>query len=379
MACTALTALPAWSEAPSQPNLGRTVVAATQPPAELGEKWDAENEAQTDEVRSTVTQMLADRTQGESFMRRDAHPKHHGCVKAFFRIESSGLPPELQVGAFSPDSQTEYPAWIRFSNGNPDATKPDIDKDVRGMAVKLMNVEGTTSGSQDFVLLTSKEFFARDGEDYLELHRALSGSPLSLAWHFATHAQDLKVLLRGRIRAGNPLQVEYFSAVPYKLGPRSMKFKARPCAPNPSVDEIPKDPPANYLGERLVETLKVRDACYEFLVQPNMVPAANAVEAANLAWDERKSPYIKVATITIPRQGEIDSTGRMNACENLSFDPWRGRPETRPLGQINRMRLALYPAVARLRHDFNHVPAVEPRSHDICGEETAALCRDPKH
>ena len=380
MACTALVLLPACSEAASKPNLSRAVVATPQPPAELGEKWDAENEAQTDEIRSTVTQMLAGRTQGDSFMRRDAHPKHHGCVTAFVRIDSNSLPRELQVGVFSPDLRTEYPAWIRFSNGNPDgATTPDIDKDIRGMAVKLMNVEGTTSGSQDFVMLTSKEFFARDAEDYLGLHRALNGSRLSLAWHFAMHVQDLEVLLRGRIRAGNPLQLEYFSSVPYKLGPRSMKFKARPCASNPIVDEIPADPPANYLGERLVDTLKVGDACYEFLVQPNMDPAANAVEDANLAWDEGKSPYIKVATISIPQQAEIDSTGQMNACENLSFDPWHARPETRPLGQINRMRLAIYPAIASLRHDFNHIPAVEPRSHDICGDETASLCRAPKH
>lgn len=63
-------------------------------------------------------------------------------------------------------------------------------------------------------------------------------------------------------------------------------------------------------------------------VQPNMDPAANSVEVANRAWDEGKSPYIKVATITIPRQGDIDSAGQMNACENLSFDPWRDRPET---------------------------------------------------
>ena len=379
MACAALVLVPACSTALPKPNLSQAVVATAQPPAELGEKWGAENEAQTNEITSTVMRMLADRTQGDSFMRRDAHPKHHGCVTAFVRIDSSSLPRALQVGVFAPDSQAEYPAWIRFSNGNPDATKPDIDKDIRGMAVKLMNVEGTTSGSQDFVMLTSKEFFARDADDYLDLHRALSGSGLLLAWHFATHVQDLQVLLRGRVRAGNPLQLEYFSSVPYKLGPRSMKFKARPCLADPIVDEIPADPPANYLAQRLVDTLKARDACYELLVQPNMDPAVNAVEDASRAWDEGKSPYVKVATITIPRQGNIDSPGQTNACENLSFDPWRGRPETRPLGQINRMRLAIYPAVARLRHDYNHVPAVEPRSHDICGVETASLCRAPKH
>src|SRR5664279_477175 len=375
LACSALVLLSACSEPAPKPNLGRSVAAIAQPPIDLGEKWDANNEAQTVEILSTVTQMLSDRPQGDSFMRRDAHPKHHGCVKAFVKIDSSLLPPELRVGVFSPVSRAEYAAWIRFSNGNPDgAKKPDIDKDIRGMAVKLMNVEGTSSGSQDFIMLTSKEFIARDAEDYLGLHRAMNGSKAMLAWHFITHVQDLGAVLRGQIRAGNPLQLEYFSSVPYKLGPRSMKFKARSCALNPIVDDIPSDPAPNYLRERLVDTLKARDACYEFLVQPNMDPVANDVEIANRAWDESQSPYIKVATINIPQQGEIDSSTQLNACENLSFDPWHARPETRPLGQINRMRLAIYPAISSFRHGYNHVPIVEPKSHDICNGETGALC-----
>ena len=41
---------------------------------------------------AVVTRMLADDTQGDSSMRRDAHPKHRGCVAAFVRIDSSSLP-----------------------------------------------------------------------------------------------------------------------------------------------------------------------------------------------------------------------------------------------------------------------------------------------
>ena len=380
LACSMIVPLSACSQPAPKRDLDRPAAAITQPPAELGEIWSAENKAQADEIRSTITQMLSDRTEGDSFMRRDAHPKHHGCVKAFVDIDSSALPRELQVGVLSPDARARNPAWIRFSNGNPDgASKPDIDKDVRGMAVKLMNVEGATAGSQDFLMLTSKEFIARDADDYLGLHRALSGSKLSLVWHFITHMQDLGILLRARVRTGNPLQLEYFSSVPYKLGPRSMKFKARPCASSPIADDIPDNPSPNYLRERLVDTLEVRAACYELLVQPNMDPETNSVENATRAWDESRSPYIKVATISIPQQGEIDSAEQLNACENLTFDPWHTRPETRPLGQINRMRLEIYPSIASLRHDFNHVPVVEPRSHEICSGESAALCRAPVH
>jgi catalase len=63
-------------------------------------------------------------------MRRDAHPKMHGVVKAEFIVEAH-LPEELRVGLFSRPGT--YQAWIRFSNQN-DPVKPDIKPDIRGMA-----------------------------------------------------------------------------------------------------------------------------------------------------------------------------------------------------------------------------------------------------
>ena len=69
---------------------------------------------------------------------RQIHPKINGCVKAEFIIERN-LPQELKVGLFK--EERSFPAWIRFSNGN---TKPlpDYKKDIRGFAIKIMNVPG---------------------------------------------------------------------------------------------------------------------------------------------------------------------------------------------------------------------------------------------
>ena len=69
---------------------------------------------------------------------RQIHPKMNGCVKAEFIIEKN-LPEELKVGLFK--EETSFPAWIRFSNGD---TKPlpDWKKDIRGFAIKIMNVPG---------------------------------------------------------------------------------------------------------------------------------------------------------------------------------------------------------------------------------------------
>ena len=48
-------------------------------------------------------------------MRRDAHPKMHGVVKAEFIVEQD-LPEALRVGIFK--EPKTYLAWIRFSNQN---------------------------------------------------------------------------------------------------------------------------------------------------------------------------------------------------------------------------------------------------------------------
>ena len=71
-------------------------------------------------------------------MLRQIHTKMHGCVKASFAIEPN-LPDTLKVGVFGKPGS--YPAWVRFSNAN-STPQPDAKKDIRGIAIKLMNVKG---------------------------------------------------------------------------------------------------------------------------------------------------------------------------------------------------------------------------------------------
>lgn len=359
----------------------QTASDVTQPALEQGEQWDSSNEDQTREIIAINERMLIERAKNDSYLYRDAHPKTHGCAKASFDVDSSKLPADLRVGVFAPEMGSHFPAWIRFSNGNPDGEHdPDIKKDVRGMAIKLMGIAGSSSGSQDFVMLTSKEFFSENADDYTALHDGLSGGTASTFWYLGTHWKQAEILLGAQIKAANPLQVDYFSAVPYKLGERSMKFKAIPCATNSFHDELPSDDASpNFLRERLVSTLQSNSACYEFWVQPNMDPEKNIIENPMIAWDESVSPYIKVATLKIPQQKDIDSTEHLNFCENLSFTPWHSLAETRPMGEINRMRLKIYSAISEVRHRVNHIPQIEPRSHDICQGETAPLCQTPHY
>ena len=95
---------------------------------------------------AVIIQSMVDRLQAKitrdnalGMMRRDAHPKMHGLLKATFTVEP-GLPPELRVGVFA-QPQT-FRAWVRFSNQD-GSINADSDRDMRGMAIKLMGVPGT--------------------------------------------------------------------------------------------------------------------------------------------------------------------------------------------------------------------------------------------
>jgi catalase len=58
----------------------------------------------------------------------------------------------------------EIPAQVRFSNGSGDPAAPDHARDGRGMAVKLLLPDGT---STDLVALTMPMFFVRTPSDFL--------------------------------------------------------------------------------------------------------------------------------------------------------------------------------------------------------------------
>jgi hypothetical protein len=350
------------------------------PAPELGESWDAKNEDEAAQILGIIEESLAKTYANDAYVRRDAHPKHHGCVKAFFNVDASRLPADLRVGIFAAPAGTSYPAWIRFSNGSPSgATAPDLKKDVRGMAVKLMGIEGSESGSQDFLMCSAHEFFSKDSADYLEFHHGAFGSKFDLVKFGITHPLDVKRLFAAEIQESSPLSTEYFSSVPYLLGSKhTMKFQVRPCPTEPSPDALPgNDASPNYLREKLVGTLAKRAACFDFFVQPNESPDTQLVEDPRIVWDETSSPLIQVARITIPVQSEIDSTEHLNFCENISFDPWHSLPATRPMGQINRARALIYRSISEYRHQENHVPIIEPKSHEICTGPTAALCQTP--
>jgi len=339
------------------------------PPLEFGEQWSDDDKQNADEVMLIMRQKLIRDTGDARVMKRDAHPKHHGCTKASISINNAFLPQDLRVGLF--EKNKTYESVIRFSNGSPDPKKPDKEGDARGMAVKIMGVPyksyleaiGHEEGDRvhDLVFMNSPNFFNNDTKSYVSLVKAAMGNPLRLAWFAITHPRAVGVLLKlNGMKVANPLDIDYHSALPYKLGPKSMRMAFKSC--KVGKDEMPKKPMPNFLGERLAEYLAKEEGCFEFYVQPNEDLAKNPVEEPMQLWDEKKSPLIYVGKLTVDRQSGVRSEARQTLCENITFNPWRAPLSNRPLGAMNRVRLEVYVEQSQFRLDHSGAKPARPQS-----------------
>jgi hypothetical protein len=300
--------------------------------------------------------------------RRDAHPKAHGCVKAQFHVLET-LPNRLAKGIFIPGKT--YQAWIRFSNGSSDPTRPDIKKDARGMAIKVLGVPGMKlledegqATTQDFILINNPVFFANDPARYLSFMRDANSDRFytKLLIPFALGAKGTRIALETKSkRISNPLQTRYWSMVPYQLGIGSdrdaVKYSARGCSA--TTDPMPDKPGHDFLRDALRDTLQKGDACMELLVQPRTSRSMD-VEDSMTEWKEAQSPFYPVATIHIPQQ-VFDTPDQNEFCEELSFSPWHALPEHKPLGVTNRLRKVIYDHMSRVRHEMNSTGRQEPR------------------
>jgi len=295
---------------------------------------------------------------------RDAHPKNIACVKAEFIVEPL-LPEELRIGVFK--EQRTYPAYIRFSNAST-TIQADGRRDIRGMAIKILGVEGEKllesekhETTQDFLLISTPRFINEGVIDFYELLEAVRAGGLKVVGYFLnplnSHLRVLWRVVSSLKKHGNLLEVQFWSTTPYQFGSKVVKYSARPHQ-NP-VTKIPKNPSDNYLSEVMKQHLSGQDASFDFMVQFQTDPQQMPIEDASVRWDEKASPFRKVATIKIPAQ-TIDSAEQIKFAENLSFTPWHSLPEHAPLGSINRARRVVYEIISTYRHDRNNEPRREP-------------------
>jgi hypothetical protein len=299
---------------------------------------------------------------------RDAHPKQHGTVAAQFTVEAD-LPPELRVGVFA--KPATYDAFVRFSNANP-SVGPDMRRDVRGMAIKLIGVKGKkliedgTDDTQDFVLISYDVFLTKGVREMYEFTVAFESGPLHvLNFWFNPFRPHLRVFWNFIVpfrRVASPLDIQYYSMTPYRFGETAVKYSAKPWSH--AMSSIPSRPTNNFLREAMQKYLADEPIHFDFMVQLRTDPDRMPIEDAGKRWSQSLSPFVKVATLVIPPQ-EFETAEKMEFGDNLSFNPWRCLPEHAPLGGINRARKVAYWTISKLRHERNAVKQVEPTERDF--------------
>ncbi|PHS33458.1 MAG: catalase [Methylophaga sp.] len=281
---------------------------------------------------------------------RGAHAKGHACVKAYFDINDN-INPDLQQGIFK-QADTSYKTWIRFSNGTPKIAN-DAEKDSRGIAIKLLNVveQGQT---QEFLLHNSPAFFSTNLDDYNDLVESEDKLQYFLKGYnpFNWRLRELSNVLNTLSPPPySPIWEEYFSNTAYKLGPHNVKYKVQSCQPFNQISEQDQTDP-DFLQKTLATELENGGACLQFMVQLQDANKHMPIEDPSVLWKESDSPYIAIATITIPQQ-QFDTAEQQQFCENLSFSPWNALAEHKPIGALNRVRKMVYQASSLYRHQFN--------------------------
>jgi len=366
---------------PVKPSLANASTAASEIDlgldTELGERAEPDEAATDQAMTETITGYVNRRyTEGRRPAMRDAHAKPHGCVRATFDVDA-GLPNELRQGVFVPSKR--YAAWIRFSNGASEVN-PDKDKDARGMAIKLMGVEGQKilpeekdAKTQDFIMINHPFFFVDSPKQYLAMlqgfhEKIITEKPnvlnkLAAASRLGLHHTQLALKISGT-RIANPLLQQYWSMTPYRLGVgpgrKAIKFFAKSCSDDrPGTPGFFSQPSADYLQTAMAKTLSSGAACFNFYLQTFKDFESTPIEQSTVEWQEAAAPPVLVAKITIPAQ-KFDSSQQMTFCENLSYTPWHALPEHKPLGAVNRARRVVYTAVSKLRHGLNGASRSEP-------------------
>jgi hypothetical protein len=345
---------PATADSVPKPSLA----GVPQEPAQMSEKEAIRR------IRQLIErQVLAAYKNGQRPAQRDAHAKQHGCVRASFTVSAS-LPPALRQGIFA--SAHTFHAWIRLSNA---VGTDDREGLARGMAIKLLGVPGkkilpdeADETTQDFLLVNYPVFNVRTASDYVDFLTKSDAGQLPL--FFRTHPDSERITSAVAAQPiNNPLLQRYFSMTPYALGRIKVKYSAKPvsCVSRRVLHDETGAHSASpdYLRAAMKATLDSGSSCFVFMVQRETDPATMPIDDSTVLWSEKSSPFVEVASITIPEQ-RFDSAEQQDLCENLSYTPWHALPEHHPLGTINRIRRVVYDAISSLRHRLNGIPRQEP-------------------
>jgi predicted DCC family thiol-disulfide oxidoreductase YuxK len=318
-------------------------------------------QAVIDELRGFVTE-----TWPQGHMQRFGNTKTFGVLRGEFEVDG-GLPDNLAIGVFS--EPRALPAWVRFSGPGP-YWPPDLeDYGQCSCGIKLMGVDGPKllddeQRTQDLLLVTPASFVTPDIVENSKLQKHVRAGT-QIFYFLDPRDSHLRHMLLQALYSrthANPLELPYYSNVPFLLGDgQAVQYSLRPITLKRTRPPMKLSP--NHLREAMVKTLAEKDVEFEFRVQVQTDSHRMPIEDATIHWPEKLSPYVRVATLKIPRQ-QFDSDAQIAFADHLSYNPWHSLPEHRPLGSSNRARRRMYYELAQLRQQWNGRPHIEPTGEE---------------
>jgi hypothetical protein len=352
-------------------------------------------------------------------IKRDAHPKLHGCVQAELIV--GDVDERFRYGVFRQPGR--YRTWVRFSNAF--GIQHDLKAQPRGLALKILDTPGAESefldagdtehSTQDFLMATYDAFFLASPDQYQQFAPAARKGSLAVVRYFLSRPSRWRggygLYKSSSVLTRNPLAVPYFSQTPYQLGPHRVKLQATPTLtpeltrslPAAAVYKFkalmvgftisvtrlraikllaqlfgrnPTEASVTAACDRIASRDSLRHALMAFLsgheaefrlqVQCFVNQELTPIEDATQRWKPADSKFIPVATLRIPRQVFWPTAGMpqdvaeavarmMDLGENMSFTPWHGVRAHAPLGAINLARQRIYRQISQFRRKKNGV------------------------
>jgi catalase len=298
---------------------------------------------------------------GGDVVLRALHAKSHAGVTA--KLEVLDVPAELRHGLFAKPGT--HAAYVRFSSGT-GFLQPDTAPDIRGVAVKVLGVDGPKvipglekAATQDFLFIQTPANAFVGPDDFVRfVHIVSRGKALALprlirAFGFRAFGHLRKLMKTLATSRHSFAHQRFFTALPLRYGPHACKLDLRSTGAN--GDASTKGP--HGLSEDLATRLARAPLTYELRVQLFVDEARTPIEDASVEWDEAVAPFRTVARLTVPVQ---QLKGKVHDyVEKLSFDPWHALVEHRPLGAMMRARNVAYRASTMARRATDEL-TVEP-------------------
>ena len=135
-------------------------------------------------------------------------------------------------------------------------------------------------------------------------------------------------------------------AIKYLLEPVKKVSEKAPLVAPKGVD-ITRD---NYLTDWLKFHLAEEETKYELKIQFH-AKNFSSVELGTAEWPVKDSPYVKIATLTIPQKNVGKEFMDETVCETMAFNPAHSTEEHLPTGGSQRVRSPIYVKDANLRNE----------------------------